>query len=361
MAQDVDNSRPAANENLPSIQDVRTAVLHLVELAAAYESRGIEVALPHAANDADRRAFAKVEADDRRTLEKVVELLLKHLKRSRLEQRNAIIGAQIHALSEVYRDGTNLSAADLQKNIIDLLGLWKIEPTDEQLDELVKLRDGETGSIKELGGPIDAAKNALAKSVGLSEGTVASVRRRTPFMPLPRIAFGHWVMISKRNAYMGEHCEFDRNASMQHAGSLLSLREIDVTTGVVLDSTIERLTRELTTTDGLNHLVLSSSKAPQVIEFQEQFRRRWSERCRFYLALIEVCPDAIEKCLEEPSSLDKELRDSIRALIDARRNLDANAVDLAQQNMGLALWKSVIESGRDNLATLFGEPDGGGD
>src|SRR5260221_12878205 len=90
----------------PSVQDVRVAILHFAELAAARESRGIEV------NSDDS------SDDDQRVVAEVTELLVTHRQRQRRQQRDAVLGMMLRALSDEYtrfRDTEALTAQDLEQ------------------------------------------------------------------------------------------------------------------------------------------------------------------------------------------------------------------------------------------------------
>ena len=66
--------KTSAKEKSLNVQDVRAAVLRLVELAAAFESRGFAV---------DQSVPDQGDAKDLRTLEEVTNQLLKSVKSSR--------------------------------------------------------------------------------------------------------------------------------------------------------------------------------------------------------------------------------------------------------------------------------------
>src|SRR6478735_5236384 len=85
-------ARTLPTNDRPSVQEVRTAVRHLLELAAAAEGLGLELG-----------ELAVSNSDDARTLNSVVRLLLNHRARQRDAQRDSVHVHLVEQLRDTYR------------------------------------------------------------------------------------------------------------------------------------------------------------------------------------------------------------------------------------------------------------------
>jgi hypothetical protein len=259
MSEGADATKPDPGGS--TAETVRTALLHLAELAAAYETRGIDVADPDNSDD------------DTATLTRVTALLLKHREHQRRRQRNAILGMLLRAVGEEYRTvaaNEELTAFDVGEKLRATLRLFGVEPTEDELNELVIPRDRTTGvdpneldeiTIKESGGPAEAAKQALARTTGLSMGTLSEAKR---YQGSPnRTAFGRWITPIARDAYLRDVIDGEKTSANESTASVATTSSADEASGRRLDALFERVSRDLFTTDtGLLALLTGAPTSP---------------------------------------------------------------------------------------------------
>jgi hypothetical protein len=116
--------------------------------------------------------------------------------------------------------------------------------------------DGRGTSIVSLGGAVEAAKKAVMSLVGLSHGTLSSIRRAPHPLALGRRPFGQWVSRQVRAAYAtGLHDnllgETDRTLTFTE------LRDLNEGAGAVLDRIVEGLCQQVTEGGPLLRAVLT--------------------------------------------------------------------------------------------------------
>ena len=191
---------------------VKTALLHLTELAAAAEGNGVE--LPGQLDTSD---------EDQKVLDKVTGILLKHRERQRQRQRDAICDSLVDWLAKLYTSfGRTSDAPAFRTAVHEMFQLAPVRPTDDELKQLMLPLDGGSDadgnalSIKGLGGPVDAAKSAVGKTVGRGSSTLATVRAKGGRLAAARLAFGRWVPPGAAETYLREACRVQA-AALVHA------------------------------------------------------------------------------------------------------------------------------------------------
>jgi hypothetical protein len=245
---------------------VRTAALHLLELAAAFEGRGMIV--------------GNAGADDQAALAEAVRALLGHRAGQRRRQRDGTLASLVRAISEDYRHflrNENESALWLQERVTELSRQLGFQLNDGDLDALVVERSSDdelaiTGGINQ--GPVVTAEKALAKAVNRSERTIAKARSAAqglhPSVLFVRHAFGRWVPLEIVHAYTRELLESQRSA---RATGLSGLGELQEESGVPLDRAVERAMRLMfTTKDALREALETPPQGPAQAAFQQLFR-----------------------------------------------------------------------------------------
>jgi hypothetical protein len=250
----------------PTIDEIRTAALHLLELAAAYEGRGVVV--------------AEGGSEDPGTLAKAVGVLLTHRAEQRRRQRDAVVASLTTAVSEDYRnfgDDESKPALWLWERALGLCNELGLKATDSELGALVidrKSDDRIRPLLKDKGtpGPVVTAEATLAEAIGLSERTVATARansrRRDTSTLVARHAFGRWVPKETLEAYC---CEVVASPQGE-APSLSDLATMNESHGRHLDLAIERLLRSTFTTEsGLLAALTMPPQGPVQAAFQEGF------------------------------------------------------------------------------------------
>lgn len=123
------------NHSAPSVDDVRLALAHFFELAAAYEGVGVD------AVGGDRKADAE-------TLAAVTQALLKHRAKQRAQQRDVAQASALRLLTEAYRAAKQQSQHDLQAQIIKTFDDFGLAVTDDELDKLVIFYEQDNESTK---------------------------------------------------------------------------------------------------------------------------------------------------------------------------------------------------------------------
>jgi hypothetical protein len=245
-------SRKRAGEvSPPAVDDVRTAVLHLVELAAAFEGRGFPLAHVPGKNANVYRAAgfdingpAETFDADLACLMDVVHRLLRHRADQRRLQRNGIIEAAAHHFADLYRQFKESAEPDISKletMLAEASARLGIELTE---DDYVALAPDED-DIRAAGGPADAAREALHAAVGLSPRMLSEIKREPRPFDVFRRAFGRAVLRPERAAYAEElHDELlgSTSGARIHWADLKTNGE---PAGRVLDRRIEALVPEL--------------------------------------------------------------------------------------------------------------------
>jgi hypothetical protein len=203
-----------------TVEEVRTAVLHFIELAAAFEGRGLDTNLSGGPFSEvleslgwDAHTQPESFAEDRRCLAAVVHALLHHRRQQRIRQRNGLLEGLVFSLSEIYRsynDDTDTRAPDLKESVRNAFDTVGITVNDSELDQLILERvesdeegaeDGRAWSIRGLGGPVEAAKTVIGRLVRLSAGTIAGAQRTPHPLNMARRPFGRWVPRQARVAF----------------------------------------------------------------------------------------------------------------------------------------------------------------
>ncbi len=196
--------QPTTRESAAQVKhpDVKTALLHLTELAAAAEGNGM--ALPDQLDTSD---------EDQKVLDKVTGILLKHRERQRQRQRDAICDSLVDWLAKLYTSfGQTGDAPAYRSAVREMFQLAPVRPTEDELKQLILPLDGGSDadgnalSIKGLGGPVDAAKSAVGKTVGRGSSTLATVRAKGFSLAAARLAFGRWVPPGAAETYFRKAC-----------------------------------------------------------------------------------------------------------------------------------------------------------
>jgi hypothetical protein len=200
------------------VEEVRSAVLVLTELAAAFEGRGREIALRKGEKTdvLEHGGWEPVQEDevfdeDERCLAAAVEGILGYQRKKRIRQRNAVLEGLVAALSEMYRAysaNQDIDALTLETKIKELCDAVGIRVSDDDLVLIAPERggldddiDGDADSIHALEGPVETAKTVISRLTGLSLGTIADVRRFPHPLASARRPFGRLVARQERQAY----------------------------------------------------------------------------------------------------------------------------------------------------------------
>jgi PAS domain-containing protein len=361
-----------------SIEDVRTAVLHLVELAAAYEGRGVEVDEPPG-----------IDADDTKTLREVVSALKAHRAAQRLRQRNAALRLLSDILGDAYRNfagNGQLTAGDLQDWVGGILRLLGVTPTDAELDDLVidrELRpetytprkpvpkktaqgDGDRNpalrqlehpgggradvTIRTAGGPVEAAKHTLSRAVGRSLGTIADARRSKQHS-LARHAFNRYVPRGMRAAYVRELHEALPSRAANESARLADLGDVGEPVGLVLDLVVESGARLVMGSDDLLPLLVPTleDKADAIAtDFIEGLRAGGTE---FLDALTQPLPGG-----DGLIFVDEDVRSTGQALLKACRD-SPHGVGEEEAALKMAIRSSMRRRLREGLGPILGDLD----
>lgn len=154
-----------------STDELREAILHLVHLAACYEGRQ-----PDVQDERSHRKFAEI-----------VAVVAPDLARTQQDALRSVTVDLTNRLGELYRDhklDSHASAYDLEQRVKDLFQEYKIEVTEDGLDELVPSQE----EITEAGGPMDCARSAVATVFGVQMRSIANWKAENPLV-LPPLAF----------------------------------------------------------------------------------------------------------------------------------------------------------------------------
>lgn len=156
-------------------EDIRAAVLHLLQLAAAFEGTPVEV------EDDDAEA----------TLVKVVHELAAH-RGAYLEivaQRLAVeLAAPLADLYRKFQADHEATAFDLTDQVKQLFEAHGIGLTERGLDVLIVDRQ----DIKEKLGPVQCAAETLATALGIGSRSIFKRKAKDPFVLTP-VAFSRHV------------------------------------------------------------------------------------------------------------------------------------------------------------------------
>jgi hypothetical protein len=336
-------------------EDVRTGLWHLIELAAAYEGRGVDVG-------------GSVDESDARTLNEVTRLLLKHREEQRARQRDAVQAQQLRVLEKQYRtvrnDGTVIPQ-EIQDRIVGALYGLDVQLSEADLDELVilpgnvetrkskgdprRLRPPDPAelTIKGGGGPADAARKTLAKILGRSPRTLATVKKRAGALTLARVAFGRWVTDAAREAYIAECRDCRQEAAKPSARSVRSLGEIDEASGRGLDSMMESQVLDFLTEKVFLPALLPNLTAPDArLVVLDVLGEKFQSSCELVERLVNSEPDVLEAALRGET---EGIRDGLRNLVVARRAPDEAAVLRAKIDLMRALRQELLQAARDRF------------
>lgn len=151
-----------------SIEDLHLALAHLLELAAAYEGRGVSTKPKQGkyGDESSGRAWVCTREtgsdhgdydDENDTLTAVVNLMLKHRRAQRQRQLEAISEEAMFVLGELFwslRDEGDECRSELRSRIQEYWHTLGFEPTDAQLEAATKTNADLTAER----GPYEAAK-----------------------------------------------------------------------------------------------------------------------------------------------------------------------------------------------------------
>jgi hypothetical protein len=217
------------------------------------------------------------------------------------------------------------------------------------------LRAGDEEAIREARGPAEAAKKAITRITGLSEGTLGKELRNAALLPVIRVALGRWITRDERERYIREICATEAARIPGQLGPLSSFHELDSVTGVELDLFVEQLTKELVTTKaGWNSLLLNEFDDPSIRAIQDKFRERWCLTYGLIRLLAKTLPEQAEHLFSDATTFKEGIRSAVRALIDAHHRTNENAVGDCEQRLGLAVWNDLIGSLCDHHAKDLG-------
>lgn len=353
----------------PTVEEVRLALSHFIELAAAFEGRG--VALMGGPRDADLN-----------TLTDVTRALLGPRAVQRRSQADLVHGLAVNVLAEAYRGAQNGTQLDLQTRLVEEFGQLGIDLSDADLDQLVVLwaadknearlaaiarsnptttraasdSGPEEVTIKGSGGPVEAAKKTLGSVLDRGTRTLHDVKEAVEETPPMRAPFGRWIGTAERHRYVDElRASWLKEPGSAHAallsGSLGSLKELEEARGDVFDATVEKgALAFLTTAEGLLSIVTAESDSPTLKEAQRQFHERWSSRAKLLLGLIAIAPDLAEERLAELPGVSARVYDAARPLIAAFQTADEAAGKAVLLRFNAAVALDVIESARAHHA-----------
>jgi hypothetical protein len=264
-----------------SVEDVRTALGHYAELAATHEGRGLEF---------DGQATWD---SDYALLEKVTRALLMHRRNQRRRQRDAQIKLALERATEsthrFYKD-ESLSSYDFEQDLCERLKPLGIQPTEGELESLPDDRgldprarqDGD--SIRERGGPAEAAKHHLADALTLSARTIALSKTREG-SPL-RTAFGRAIsrtglrdyLVQLGNAQVTDEFQPVTLRALATMGESTS-SAMGESTGSAMDRTFDGFLRtQLTEEWYLYEVCFGDVPPPQFGEFRERFKTHVIDR-----------------------------------------------------------------------------------
>ncbi|MBK8994602.1 MAG: hypothetical protein IPM35_02475 [Myxococcales bacterium] len=233
----------SAKRHRPTVEEVRTAVVHLVELAAAFEGRG--ASLSDKPDDVQLYEHFGWEPpvdserfdDDERCIADVVRMLTQHREKQRLRQRNAILERLLYLLDQLYtafRDEAVPAHERRRRLDLTCLQFW-ISPDAESL----------MPREQDLGAPMTAAKNVLEATIGLSESTFAKIRSEPQPLDDARRPFGRWVPRHERADYVAQlHQELAATTEREPV-PLWALKELDEPLGLLQDRRVEAFIGEV--------------------------------------------------------------------------------------------------------------------
>jgi hypothetical protein len=197
--------KPAPLPPLPP-EDVRAALVHFTELAAAFEGRGYD--LSFSTDEADlvlgdqwKTTMHWDPQEDEKALREVTNCLLAHLRKQRLVQRSGLFERLLAMLSDAYREhkaGT-LDARHLFERVRHSCTSICLDLPDEQLELLAS----PTPEALRMG-PVEAAKEAIAKLGVIGTRTLGSYRAQSDPFRTVRSAFGRFISMAHTAAYSAE-------------------------------------------------------------------------------------------------------------------------------------------------------------
>jgi hypothetical protein len=189
----------------PSIEDVRAALVHFAELAAAYEGRGFDM-LSHSAAETEHALDSWKTlthwdaAEDKKALQEATECLLKHLGKQRHMQRSGILERMLAMLSDAYREyKVTLDRPLLRDRVRAIGGSLCFGLKDTQLDQL---SSPDSESLRR--GPVEAAKEALSQQALMTERTLATYKADAHALHGIRLMFGRFVSMAVAERYAAE-------------------------------------------------------------------------------------------------------------------------------------------------------------
>lgn len=241
-----------APQQLPgrmTTQDVRTALLHLTELAAAYEGRGMggpvrEGDRPEVMEHLGWTVQGEESFDgDLKCLEEVVHKLLRHRGKQREQQRNALLQGLSLIFWAVYRahQAEDRTALNLQERVQAIAQAFRVAVTDGDLDELVMSQE----EIRDNRGASESAIIGLNKVVKLSLGRIGLFKGAANPLNAARRCFGRFVPRNVRARFAEEIHEDAGRVTKDVVCSFADLKEFDERTGLVQDRRVEGLFAEV--------------------------------------------------------------------------------------------------------------------
>jgi hypothetical protein len=312
-------------QTTPQVDDVRAALLHIAEVAAAFEGRGLDV-----------RARRSTDSDVA-LLAGVTLLAQKHLAEQRRSQRNALlkmIMGEAAAKMAGYRK-ERLESYALEQGMRASLRALGFSPTQAELETLVpddadldpNNRDPE--SVKALRGPSEAAKHGLARAVGLSTGTIAEAKRRDD--RVLRSSFGRVVSPMSRRDYL---IELSNLADEPEPVALAALADMNESAGSALDQALGSLAHETLTERWVVHAIcLDEQAAPELREIRRTFDDKVKERCAVLhlvaaiLAGLPVEQDLYGHCRSYVSGLAASIAEVVLLLALALEKSDVRSAE----------------------------------
>ncbi len=329
-------------------EDVRLAVLHFVELAAAAEERGFVMGETWSTGD-----------EDVRVLSDVVARLLKHRSGQRERQRNAICDLLLDDLAGLYRavDGTDGNSCPSREDIAEVVRRVPVRATEDEIDKLVIKRnadaDADERTITALRGPVEAAKEAVASLVGRSSRTLSTWRSRG-LRVAARHAFDRWVAPAVAVKYVGDvHRWYEQALADSERCSLKRLNDPDAEAGHNFDAAALREAWQL------QELVAAHpDQWDRSFPVVEQVRHVIAERVagevphlRESAMCLAETPERAEDRLEG-SALGPRVRSAVLRVVESAG--EGRLPDDADQILADGVRADALESFREQLTGLFG-------
>ncbi|MCC6898747.1 MAG: hypothetical protein IT377_07215 [Polyangiaceae bacterium] len=172
-------------------EDIRAALLHLAELAVAFEGGGIEVVAPDTALD-----LPAVDEEAMGCLRELVAQLTKHRERQLERQRQRVAVALHDGLEAVYEQLKGSPEMEIDEALAALISKQGFHPFQADINDLVPDQE----ELK--GGPAMGAAKVLSQFVGREWRSLFNYRKQRASLELCRTAWRRWVPPRLAQAYV---------------------------------------------------------------------------------------------------------------------------------------------------------------